>query len=105
MDAMNEHEQAHGRFTPDEAAELIRRATAITHHDADRLSYEQVVEIANEIGITQERIEQALEEAQLEATREATDASLRASQRSVAYRCLEILCLKPIQRGSGSRTR
>ena len=90
------------RYSVDEVGEYIRLATSIEQHGQDGLSYDQLVEVAGEVGVSESALRSAMEQARHEQTQAAESAS---PLRSIADRCLEILCLKPVtQRGQASRS-
>lgn len=94
---MTEQPSDDRRFSPDEAAELIRRATALSHRDDEGLTYEQVVEVASEVGIDRSKVEEALARARREQAERQMSIDTPTPWRTVADRCLKILCLKPSQ--------
>lgn len=63
------------RFTQEETADLIRRATELRHRQDDELTYEQLIEIADEVGIDKRSVDEALREAEIEEAERATRAS------------------------------
>lgn len=80
------------RFTIEEAGEYVRLATSIEQHQQDGLSYDQLVDVAAEVGISEESLDAAIQQAQRE--RLQADTTDTPQWRAVADRCLEILCLK-----------
>ncbi len=83
------------RFTQEETADLIRRATELRHQQDDELTYDQLIEIAEEVGIDKRSVDEALRAAEIEEAERADRASAVQHTHSVLDRCLEILCLKP----------
>ncbi len=81
------------RYSVEQAGEYIELATSIEQHGRDRLSYEQLVEVAAEVGVSEEALRAAMEQAERERLRQ--DLASGSGWRAVADRCLEILCLKP----------
>lgn len=102
MISMSDQPPDDQRFTADEAAEVIRRATAISQQEEDGLTYEQLVEVADEVGIDESKVEEALRQARAEELERRAQADTPAPWRSVADRCLEILCLKPTRSAESS---
>lgn len=79
------------RFSHAEAAEVIRRATELQHRREDTLTYDQLVEVASEVGIDRATVDATIRQAQ-------DEEKLRPlpQQRGGLFdRCLELLCLKP----------
>ncbi len=72
------------RFSVEETGRIIERATALRQdHD---LTYDQLLEVAAELGIAPDAVEAALESIRNE----------HPPVRQPMYeRCLEVLCLKP----------
>jgi cobalamin biosynthesis protein CbiG len=72
------------RFSVEETGRVIERATELSHdHD---LTYDQLVEVAAELGIKPEAVDEAL----------ATIRDESPEPRVITFdRCLEVLCLKP----------
>ena len=105
MSHMDEQQNNDRRFTPDEAGELIRRATEISQQQDDGLTYEQVLEVAGEVGVSERAVAEALEQARREETARAAADEMPQAWRTVADRCLEILCLKPHERQRESAPR
>ena len=62
------------------------------------LTYEQVLEVAGEVGVSERAVAEALEQARREETERAAADEMPQAWRTVADRCLEILCLKPHER-------
>lgn len=86
------------RFSADEAGELIERAAQLSHQEDDGLTYEQLVEVAGEVGIYPESVAAAVRQAQDEQSSTPGSGEVEAAWRPIADRCLEILCLKPVTR-------
>ena len=84
------------RYSIEEAGELVRLATHIEQHASDGLSYEELVQVADEVGVSEDALRAAIEQAE----RETTNVTVSRVQ-TVADRCLEILCHKPAPRASG----
>lgn len=80
------------RYSIEQAGEYVRLATQIEQHARDGLSYDQMVQVAGEVGISEAALRVAIEQAQRETTNDPVPES---RVKMVADRCLEILCLKP----------
>jgi len=83
------------RFSADEAGRLIRRATELSQRDDDGLTYDQLLEIAGEVGIAERDLEAALQQAETEDRRRHIGPANQPAARTITDRCLELLCLKP----------
>ncbi len=86
------------RFSVAQAGEYVRLATSIEQHEQDSLSYEQLVQIAAEVGVSENALAAAIDQAKAEALvmdTVETPVIETPPWRAVANRCLEILCLKP----------
>ena len=87
------------RYSSDETGEIIRRATALSQRQDDGgLSYDELVEVAAEVGIDQASVDEAVRQAEQETAEERARNAQPPAWRSVADRCLTILCLKPHSR-------
>lgn len=74
------------RFSVEETGRIIERATALSQ-DSD-LTYDQLLDVAAEVGISSADVQEALESIQNE----------QSTVRTPLYvRCLEVLCLKPVK--------
>ncbi len=82
------------RFTPEEVQEIIGRATELDGDD-DRLSYDDIVEIAAEIGVDESAVAAAIE--QTPTSTPSSPAPVAAPSRTVVDYVLACLCLKPLE--------
>lgn len=77
------------RFTPEQVKDIIGRASRLGEPD-DRLSYEDVVDIAAQVGVDEDAVAAAIEH----------PAPIRpspVSKRTVADYLLACLCLRPLE--------
>lgn len=88
------------RYSAEQAGEYVGLATSIEQHLHEGLSDQQLVEVAAEVGVSEEALRMAMEQAEAES-RPQSEAT-GSSWRTVADRCLEILCLKSTGQGSTS---
>ena len=77
----------------------------MSQQDDDGLDYDQLLEIAGEVGIEEQDPEAALRQAETEDRRLHTESAKRPAVRTTTDRCLELLCLKPATPPSQSALR
>lgn len=100
MGAVREESTPPGRYTAAEAGEYVSVATGIQQEAQDRLSYDQLVEVAAEVGVTEESLRTAI--ARVEANRRA---ETRPTPLTWGDRCLQFLCIRPITTLTNTPTR
>lgn len=83
------------RFSRAETADVIRKATELQQRHEESLTYDQLVQVASEVGIDQATVEATLRQAEHE--RSTSEVASRTA--TALDRCLEMLCLKPPARG------
>lgn len=95
---MSESENQGRRFTPNEVSEILRRASELSSEGDDRLSYDDLVEVAGEVGIDEQAIADAIN--QTRSTVElAPPPPMPVPRRTAADYILACLCLRPLPQG------
>lgn len=76
------------RFTPEQVQDIVGRAAELGQHD-DRLTYQEVIDIATQVGIDEDAVAAAIEQ--------PTPPATPGPKRSLADYVLACLGLRPLE--------